>query len=123
MMWACEDLPPEDPIWASLENSVQMLLFKLLVYLEVGFLPHYFIPKINLLERVSQDVISQCIAIISRWQNNILMAAPFDMAEKREFINKCLYPYYKESYANVDISRTIRKCYHADKELLNFESN
>ena len=90
MLWAYEALPPDDPVWASLENSIQMLLFKLLGYLEDRFLPHYFIPEINLLERVGQDVISQCIAIISRWQNNILIAAPFDIPEKREFINKVL---------------------------------
>ena len=87
MLWACEELPPEDPIWASLEKSVQMLLFKLLGSLETGFLTHYFIPEINLLERVSQDVRVKCVAIISRWQSNILMTAPFDMPEKREFIN------------------------------------
>ena len=106
MLWACEDLPPEDPIWTSLENSVQMLLFKLFGYLEVGFLRHYFIPEINLLETVGQDVISQCIAIISKWQNNILMAAPFDIPEKREFINKCLYPFYEKLYAYADARRS-----------------
>ena len=87
MLWVYEELPPEDPIWISLQNSVQFLLLKLLASLKAGFLPHYFIPEINLLERVGQDVISQCIAIISRWQNNILMTAPFDLPEKRKFIN------------------------------------
>ena len=87
MLWACEELPPEDPLWASLENSVQMLLFKLLGSLETGFLPHYFVPEINLLERVGHDVRSNCAAIISRWENNILLTAPFDMPEKREFLN------------------------------------
>ena len=86
MLWAYEELPPEDPICVSLENSVQFLLFKLLTSLEVGFLPHYFIPEINLLERVGQDVRIKCAAIISRWQNNILMAAPFNMQEKREYL-------------------------------------
>ena len=87
MLWAYEELPPEDPIWASLETSVQMLLYKLLGSLEAGFLPHYFIPEINLLERVNQDVRIKCVEFIRRWQNNILMTAPFDMPEKREFIN------------------------------------
>ena len=58
MLWAYEELPPEDPIWVNLENSIQMLLFKLLGSLKKGFLSHYFIPEINLLERVGQDVIS-----------------------------------------------------------------
>ena len=98
MLWAFEELPPDDPIWASLETSVQILLFKLLGSLEVGFLSHYFIPEINLLERVRQDVRIKCASIISRWQNNILMTAPFDMKEKREdikVIQICcsLFPY------------------------------
>ena len=86
MLWASEELPPEDPIWASLETSTQMLLFKLLGSLQTGFLPHYFIPEINLLERVGEDVRDRCAAIISRWQSNILMTAPFDMPEEREWI-------------------------------------
>ena len=115
MLWAYEALPPEDPIWVSLENSVQMLLLKLLGYLEVGFLPHYFFPEINLLERVGHDVISQCIAIIRKWQNHILMAAPFDMAEKWEFINKCLYPYHEAEYANA-VAEAVMKSWLLDME-------
>ena len=115
MLWAYEALPPEDPVWVSLENSVQMLLFKLLGYLEVEFLPHYFIPEINLLERVGRDVISQCIAIISRWQNNILMAAPLHMQNIRDFINKCLYPHFAK-YANADANKAVIKSQLQDME-------
>ena len=88
MMWACEEILPEDPVWTSLESSVQVLLFKLLGGLEVGCVPHYFIPEINLLQGVGEDVKDRCIATISRLQNNILMTAPFDMPEKREFVTK-----------------------------------
>ena len=70
MLWAYEELPPEDPIWASLERSVQFLLSKLLDSLDAGFLSHYFIPEINLLKRVDEDVRRNCIAIINRWQIN-----------------------------------------------------
>ena len=88
MMWACENFPPEDPIWANLADSVQMLLRNLSGSLEAGYLPHYFIPEINLLERVGEDVRRQCIKIISSILNNVLMAAPFDMPEIRNIINK-----------------------------------
>ena len=64
-----------------------MLMFKLLDSLESGLLSHYFMPEINLLERVGQNVRHQCIAVISRWQSNILMTAPFDMPGKRNIIN------------------------------------
>ena len=96
MLWASEELHPEDPVWASLEKSSLMLAFKLLESLEAGFLPHYFIPEINLLERVGEDVRNQCSTIISRWKSNILMTAPFDMPEKREFIH-FVGPVYSET--------------------------
>ena len=95
MLWAYEDLPPEDPIWTSLETSVQFLLFKLLSSLQAGFLSHYFIPEINLLERVNEDVRIKCIEIIGKYQNNILMSAPCDMPEKREFLNEIHSLYLK----------------------------
>ena len=58
-----------------------MLLFMLLGSLEAGFVSHYFIPEINLLERVSEDVRSNCIRIITILQKDILLAAPFAMPE------------------------------------------
>ena len=88
MLWACEELHQEDKIWTSLENSVQMLLFKLLGSLESGFLSHYFMPEINLLERVGEDVKNQCVAVIYRWINNVLMTTPFDLPEKRETVKR-----------------------------------
>ena len=112
MLWACEELPPEDPIWASFKKSVQVLLLKLLGSLETGFLPHYFIPEINLLERIGEDVRTKCAAIISRWQNNILMTVPFDMPEKREWIllisSLCLT---WQDYMYDDIFASIRRSF------------
>ena len=110
MLWACEELPPEDPIWACLEESVQMLLFKLLGSLEAGFLCHYFIPEINLLERVGEDVRNKCAAFINRWQSNILMTAPFDMLEKRKFIN-LLRSLFSLGYENRSVLGSILQNY------------
>ena len=95
MLWAYEDLSPEDPIWASLENSVQFLLFKLMGSLEAGFLSHYFIPEINLLESVGKDVRRNCKTIISRRLNNVLMSTPSDMQEKLEFIKSRPYRIFR----------------------------
>ena len=88
MLWACEDLSPDDPIWASLENSVQRLLSMLLSSLEAGVVSHYFIPEINLLERVGEDVRSKCIRIITTLQKDIVLAAPFDMPEKLGYLKR-----------------------------------
>ena len=112
MLWASEELPPEDPIWASLETSAQMLLFKLLGSLQTGFLSHYFIPEINLLERVSEDVRDQCAAVISRWQSNILMTAPFDMPEKRDFIHylRTVWSCASDSLTSKDFLSTLASC-------------
>ena len=104
MLWAYEDLPPEDPMWASLENSVEMLLFKLLGSLETGFLAHYFIPEINLLEKVGGDVRTKCVTIIRRWQNDMLMSAPFDMPEKLEHINS-IHTSFAEAYTADNLNK------------------
>ena len=88
MLWACEELHPKDKIWTSLEKSVQLLLFKLLGSLEEGLLSHYFIPEINLLEGVSENVKKQCVTFINRWISNVLMTAPLDLQEKREIVKE-----------------------------------
>ena len=58
MLWTCENHSPDDPVWLSLDDSMQVLLSMLLRHLKSRFLPHYFIPQINLLERVGEWTIS-----------------------------------------------------------------
>ena len=86
MLLTCENHSPDDPVWLSLDDSIQVLLSMLLRHLKSRFLPHYFIPQINLLERVGEDVRSKSIAIIGSLQKHRLMATPIDMAEKFEFM-------------------------------------
>ncbi len=76
MLWACEEYSPEDPVWTSLEVGVDILLFKLVEGLKSGHVPHYFIPEINLLERIGKDVREMSVKIIEVLQKNTLMAVP-----------------------------------------------
>ena len=86
MLWACEQYAPNDPVWQDFEQSVLMLLSKLVDALQNGYLPHYFIPQINLLAQTGKDVKQKCISIIEKIEKNIFMAAPFDVDEKLEFV-------------------------------------
>ena len=86
MLWICEQYAPCDPVWSDFEKGVQMLLSKLMEALESDSLPHFFIPEINLLEQIGEDVRHKCINIITNLQRNIFMAAPFDINEKLEFV-------------------------------------
>ena len=101
MLWVCEDLPPEDSVWTSLEASVQVLLCTLQGGLQKGVIRHYFIPEINLLERVGADVRRKCSAVISCIQRNILMAAPFEMWKKcKDDHSECLCSHTRTDQTN-----------------------
>ena len=82
MLWFCEEYPPTDPVWESLEVSVQMLLAKLLDGLQACIISHYFLPDINLMERVGSDVIGFCIDEIMNLLDNLTMAVPTDKDER-----------------------------------------
>ena len=86
MLWICEQYAPYDPVWSDFEKGVQILLDKLIEGLQSGSLPHFFIPEINLLAQIGNDVRRKCINIIKNLQRNIFVAAPFDIDEKLEFV-------------------------------------
>ena len=83
MLWFCEEYPPIDPIWKSLEVSVQMLLARLVDGLQKGNISHYFLPEINLVERVGSDVRALCIDKINSLQdNNFTLVVPTGIDER-----------------------------------------
>ena len=87
MLWFCEEYAPSDPIWTSLEVSVQMLLARLVDGLQEGFISHYFLPEINLIERVGKDVTALCIGKIKNLQHNFTLAVPTGIDERLDNAN------------------------------------
>ena len=53
MMWVCEKYQ-----WTpdNLDANIRILLEKLLGYIDKRFLPHYFIPELNLLSRLPESL-------------------------------------------------------------------
>ena len=105
MLWFCEEYPPAHPVWESLELSVQMLLAKLVDGLQEGAISHYFLPEINLIERVGSDVICRCIDKVMNLKDDVTMAVPTDSDERLEVarffqsrneIVKCVIPMWLE---------------------------
>ena len=85
MLWFCEEYPPTDPVWESLQVSVQMLLAKLVDGLQEGAISHYFLPEINLIEMVGSDVIKLCKDKIENLLVKLTMAVPTGLDERLEF--------------------------------------
>ena len=82
MLWFCEEYPPYGPVWTKLELSVQMLLSRLVDSLQDGKVAHYFLPEINLIERVGSDVRSLCIGKIKNLLDNFTLAVPTGIDER-----------------------------------------
>ena len=90
MLWVCEEYPPTHPVWRSLEDSVKMLLSRLVDGLQDGKVPHYFLPEINLIERVGDDVIDFCIGKIMNLQDKFSVAIPTVTDERLDNANLLL---------------------------------
>ena len=86
MLWFCEEYPPTDPVWESLEVSVHMLLARLADGLQEGTISHYFLPDINLIERVGRDVIDLSIDKIKNLQDNLTFPLPPDLDERLDCV-------------------------------------
>ena len=86
MLWFCEEHLPTDPVWRSLEVSVQMLLARLVDGLQEGTISHYFLPEINLIERVGSDVIGLCIDEINNLLDNFTLAVPTGIDERLDTV-------------------------------------
>ena len=56
MMWACEEYPIHQWTPDNLDANIRILLEKLLGYINKRFLPHYFIPELNLLSRLPESL-------------------------------------------------------------------
>ena len=56
MMWACEEYPIHQWTPDNLDANIRILLEKLLGYIDKRFLPHYFIPELNLLSRLPESL-------------------------------------------------------------------
>ena len=84
MMWVCEQHSPQDTVWEDrkLLGSVDMLLGKLLESCQIRTLPNYFLPEINLIEVVEDDVINQAINIVENIRSNLILYVPYDIADK-----------------------------------------
>ena len=56
MMWACEEYPKQQWTPNNLNANIRILLERLLGYIDKRFLPHYFIPELNLFSRLPESL-------------------------------------------------------------------
>ena len=83
MFWASEKYPPESEIWqkASSIYAVTYLLRELLSALEKKHLPYYFIPCINVIERVNDTLRMKLISKIEKILCEVQRFVPADVSE------------------------------------------
>ena len=109
MFWACEKYPPDHWIWqkGSCTRALTHLFLRLLSTLENEHLPYYFIPSINVIEKVNYTVRAKIISKVKEIVLDIEMYIPDNVAEVIEvsrdmlsFINalKSFEIYYHEKF-------------------------
>ena len=83
MFWVCEKYPPDHWIWqkGSCVRALTYLFVKLLLTLENEHLPYYFIPSINVIEKVNYAVIAKITSKVKEIILDIEMFIPDNVAE------------------------------------------
>ena len=66
MFWVCEEFSPDNKIWqrCSCIHAINYLFRELLSALEKSHLPYYFIPSINVIEKITDNVRIKMISIV-----------------------------------------------------------
>ena len=109
MFWVCEKYPPDHWIWqkGSCVRALTYLFVKLLSTLENEHLPYYFIPSINVIEKVNYTVRAKIKSKVKEIILNIEMFIPDNVAEVIEVCRgiislsnalKNSIKYYEEKY-------------------------
>ena len=109
MFWVCEKYPPDCWIWQkdSCAFALTHLFLKLLSTLENEHLPYYFIPSINVIEKVNHNARAKIISKVKEIVLDIEMFIPDNVVEvievSRDMINlinalKTLEHYYHEKF-------------------------
>ena len=73
MLWFCEDFPPNHDIWdrENVLNTTVLLYKKLLRYFKRSFMPYYFIPQLNVLQKIPNDYYDEIIHRIENMTTNL----------------------------------------------------
>ena len=93
MLWVSEEYPSEDSLWLDDGNSIalKLLLKRLFSYFKDNYMPYYFIPSINILERVPVHISHKVVNLLSK-----IMIEPTNylVRSKLKLVQKYLYSTY-----------------------------
>ena len=84
MMWACEEYPIHQWTPDNLDANIRILMEKLLGYIDKRFLPHYFIPELNLLSRLPESLFTMMEEHLDRGRllNDPMSFVPGDLLDR-----------------------------------------
>ncbi len=82
MLWTAEEYPPSHPIWSkdALLHAVHFLLLRLQVALYRWKLPMFFIPEINLIEKLPKHICADASQVLTAVRKQLLLHVPVNMA-------------------------------------------
>ncbi len=81
MLWTAEEYPPSHPFWSNygLLNAVHFLLLRLQVAFYRQKLPMFFIPEINLMEKLSEDISTKAFRTVTAVRKQLLLHIPVNL--------------------------------------------
>ena len=101
MLWKCEEYPPWHAFWdasdSSIFKAVRSLFHHLLLSINAGHLPYYFIPTLNILENIPRKTTSQMLKILKNIVKDIIKHQPnnfehiLNVAERGSIIVKKVF--------------------------------
>lgn len=124
ILWTCEQNPPHHPLWSfefedNFLNTLRYMFVKLKKHIEDGFFAYYFIPQINLIEGLPEELSQEVIATLEDIILNIKNYLPDEESRDRvenwmESMNFTMYramEFYKdcETYGGYTAALMFRK--------------
>ena len=89
MLWVCEKFPPNNTFWGddwqSTIHAIVYLLKKLLDHFQNGYLEHYFIRQINVIDNIPLEIKPKILEKLNKLITNINQYIPQNLNEVLEF--------------------------------------
>ena len=89
MLWVCEKFPPNSTFWGddwqSTIHAIVYLLKKLLDHFQNGYLEHYFIRQINVIDNIPLEIKPKVLEKLNKLITNINQYIPQNLNEVLEF--------------------------------------
>ena len=111
LLWICEQTPPDHPLWKckteqDFLNTLRHFFVRLMRNFKDGFLPYYFIPEINLIEGIPEEISSNVLATLEQLTLDIKSHLPYK--ESRAIVKSWLDSMSNALYRTIDLIEAVK---------------